>query len=284
MLTTTEIQQFHRDGFTVARQVISAQHLAELRRTADEMLQQSAAIEKNNAVFELEPDHNRNRPRLARVNHPVAQQPIFWQIASSVPVLDCVAALIGDNIKFHHSKLNMKTSRGGSKIGWHQDFAFFPHTNFDLLACGIALDDSTTANGCLLCVPGTHRIGLLNHRGPDDDFMGQITSDANRFDPAKAVPVEMKAGDMSIHHAMVIHGSLQNTSEAQRRLLIFQYAAGDAIQLDRRPPANEFSERIVRGLTPTHARLAGTFSLRLRGEVGAASSIFERQRFAPLQA
>jgi len=216
------------------------------------------------------------------VNHPVAHRPIFWQVASSRAVLDCVGALIGEDIKFHHSKLNMKTSRGGSKIGWHQDFAFFPHTNFDLLACGIALDDSTTANGCLLCVPGTHRIGLLNHRGHDDEFTGQITSDANRFDAAKAVPVEMKAGDMSIHHAMVIHGSLQNTSEAQRRLLIFQYAACDAIQLDKRPLANEFSERIVSGLPPKHARLAGSISLRLRGDVGAARSIFERQRTAPM--
>ena len=80
----------------------------------------------NNDVFILESGHSAERPRLQRVNHPVEQQPVFWELATSDAVLDCVAALIGDDIRYHHCKLNYKGGGGGAAIGWHQDFAFFP--------------------------------------------------------------------------------------------------------------------------------------------------------------
>ena len=273
-------ERFEKDGFTVIRNAITPQMLDALRRTTDELIDRSRQLTRSDDSFDLEPDHSAERPRLRRINHPVVQAPIFWELASSGAILDIIEQLIGPDIKFHHSKLNTKVGGGGTEIGWHQDFAFFPHTNDDLVACGIALDNSTTENGCLLVVPGTHRIGLLNHRLPNDEFVGKITdSPDGRFDPDKAVPVELKAGDMSIHHAMVVHGSLQNNSPKSRRLLIYQYAATDAIQLDRRPLANEYAERVLRGKPLTHARLAGPVTLRLRGAV-KGKSLFDAQKVA----
>lgn len=279
MLSTLQIESFRRDGYLAVRQVIDPQILAELREASDALLDESRRVRESNEVFDLESDHSAENPRLRRISHPVVMREVFHQTGTSDAVLDCVEALIGPDIKFHHSKLNWKTGGGGVEIGWHQDAAFFPHTNFDLVACGIALDDSTTENGCLLVLPGTHRLPVLNHRTEDREFVGMVT-ETDRIDPDTAVPVELKAGDMSIHHIGVVHGSHRNTSDRPRRLLIFQYAAADAMALDWRVPANELSNRVVRGKPATHARLDGAMRIPLRGDIGSTRSLFDRQQAA----
>ncbi len=284
MLSEQQVQQFHNDGFLAVRQVLDGATLAALRSAVERQVQRSAGVtpEQPDPAFDLAPGHSAQTPRLNRINHPVVQDDAFAQVAASPAVLDIVAQLLGPQVKFHHSKLNMKSGGGGAEIGWHQDFAFFPHTNYDLLACGFALDDADTSNGCLLVVPGSHRLGLLSHRDAAGKFLGQLV-DGARFEERLATPVELKAGDMSIHHVLAVHGSTRNDSPRQRRLFICQYAAGDAIQLDYRAPANAWSNRVLRGGPVTHARLAEAVTLPLRGEVVANSSIFRAQRPAMMQ-
>ena len=276
MLSKSQVELFDQQGFVAVKQVIDPETLEQLRNGVDEIVEESRHVAKSNEIFEVEPDHSPQRPRLRRISHPVIKRPIFWQTAKSEAVLKCLAQLIGPDIRFHHSKVNMKVADGGTDIGWHQDGAFFPHTNFDLVGCGIALDDCTTANGCLLVIPGTHRLPVLNHR-IDDEFVGRITSDEDQFDPNQATPVELEAGDMSIHHALVVHGSKQNLSSDPRRLLIFEYAAADALPLEPRPRTNKYDDRIVYGKPPTHARLAGQMRIPLRRATPADFSLFERQ-------
>lgn len=278
MLTSREVQSFHDHGFLTVREAIDQPALDRFRRVADGMLERSREVPAGgDMVFDVAPGHTPGSPRLNRINHPVVQDLAFAEVATGERMLDIVCALIGPEVKFHHSKLNMKTGGGGAEIGWHQDYAFFPHTNFDLIACGIALDDSDTENGCLLVIPGSHQIGLLNHRDARGTFVGKITDTDDAFHPERAVPIELKAGDMSIHHVMAVHGSMRNSSTRSRRLFICQYAASDAIQLDHRPPANAFSGKVLRGGPVQAARLAGTVTVPLRGAVSSNASIFKKQ-------
>ena len=108
---------------------------------------------------------------------------------------------------------------------WHQDWAFYPHTNDDLLAVGVAMDDSSLENGCLMVIPGSHRGPLLDHH-QDGVFIGAVTEPG--FRPDLAVPITLKAGGISIHHVRTLHGSAPNRSPRARRLLLFQYCAADA--------------------------------------------------------
>jgi len=277
MLDQTLVDQYHEDGYTIVRKALSSQTIAALQAATDRIVERSRSLTQSDEHIELETGHSANEPRLRRIAHPVVLDQAYWEAACGDAILDCVESLIGPNIKFHHSKLNAKASKGGVAIGWHQDSAFFPHTNEDVLAVGIALDSCAIENGCLLVVPGTHKLGILNHRDEAGEFIGQITSDMDKFDPDTAAPAELEPGDISIHNASAIHGSTQNTSGRGRRLLIFEFAATDAIQLDWRMPANGYSNRIVRGGPLTHARLSGAAILPLRGDVGGAKSIFERQ-------
>ncbi len=72
-------------------------------------------------------------------------------------ILEILRELIGPAIRFDTSKLNMKSPGYGAAVEWHQDWAFYPHTNSDLCAVGVMMDDCGIENGPLLCIPGSHR-------------------------------------------------------------------------------------------------------------------------------
>jgi ectoine hydroxylase-related dioxygenase (phytanoyl-CoA dioxygenase family) len=275
MLTPQQIEQYRRDGYLAVPDVLTAARLAEARAVVDEFVEQSRQMSGDDATFVLEPSHCRDHPRLARINLPVKVHPLFDQIMRSADVLDRVAALIGPDIRYHHSKLNMKTAGVGSPVEWHQDFVFFPHTNDDILAVGIALDDCTPENGCLLVIPGSHREPILDHHH-NGVFVGAVPSRLPQVAMDKAAPVIVPAGGMSIHHSRTLHASAPNRSSKPRRLLLIEFAAADAWPIGVDIKLDDFHARIVRGQPTRKARLvAMEFDMRQRGLAG---SIFELQR------
>jgi ectoine hydroxylase-related dioxygenase (phytanoyl-CoA dioxygenase family) len=277
MLTPEEIEQFHREGYLIVRNAIDADTLARLQDETDAWIERATDSAESNARFVFK---SGNGPRrLERINHPIAISPLYWDLATSDMLLDRVERLLGSDISFHHSKINLKQPGGGAEIGWHQDYPFFPHTNYDLLACGIALDAATVENGCLMVVPGSHTGPLLSHRNTDGEFVGSIpdTSVGGSWND-EAVLVEMQPGDMSIHHCRTIHGSTANMSAAGRRLLIMQFNATDALPFEPKPRINDYNETVVRGQPRTHARMADSISIELRGTPERRSSIFAVQR------
>ena len=167
--------------------------------------------------------------------------------------MEIVSRLIGPNIRCNGQKLNMKSAEFGSPVEWHQDWAFYPHTNDDLLAVGIAIDAMTSENGCLMAIPGSHRGRVYNHH-QDGHFAGAVTE--TDFNAEGAVSIEVGAGGVSIHHVRALHGSVPNTSSRPRRLLLFAYAAADALPLV--PPVTDweaFNAKIVAGRPTYEPRL-----------------------------
>jgi ectoine hydroxylase-related dioxygenase (phytanoyl-CoA dioxygenase family) len=275
MLTVGQIEQYRRDGYLAVPQVLSRAQLAAALAVVDEFVERSRDMAKDDSTFVLEPSHTRDSPRLARINQPVNVHPIFDQIMRSSEVLERVADLIGPDIRYHHSKLNMKTAGVGSPVEWHQDFVFFPHTNDDVLAVGIALDDCTPDNGCLLVIPGSHRGPILDHH-QDGVFVGGVPSDLPEVSMDKSVAVIVPAGGMSIHHSRTLHASAPNRSNRPRRLLLIEYAAADAWPIGVDIKLDDFHARIVRGQPTRKARLVNMeFDVRQRGLAG---SIYELQR------
>ena len=83
--------------------------------------------------------------------------------------------LAPSGVRLHGSKLNLKAPEFGSPVEWHQDWAFYPHTNDDLLAVGVLLDDATEQNGPLMVLPGSHRGPTFDHHGSDGLFCGAMS-------------------------------------------------------------------------------------------------------------
>jgi ectoine hydroxylase-related dioxygenase (phytanoyl-CoA dioxygenase family) len=226
-LTKKQVEAYNRDGFIVVPDVLSKAEVAELRRVTDDIVEGARKVTQHNDIYDLEPSHSPANPRVRRIKSPHKVHPVFDRIMRHEKILGVLKQLIGPAIRYDESKLNMKSPAYGSPVEWHQDWAFYPQTNPDLCAVGVMMDDCALENGPLLCIPGSHRGPVYDHH-VDGAFAGAIDPVASGLDFNRAAPCTGKAGSISIHHAITIHGSALNTSKKPRRLLLYQYAAADA--------------------------------------------------------
>jgi len=231
----------------VVPDVLGADMLAQLRRVIADLVAGAAAVTDHTEVYDLEPSHTPTEPRVRRIKTPHKLHPIFDEIVRTGPVLDILRRLIGPGLRLHGSKLNMKSPRYGSPVEWHQDWAFYPHTNDDVLAIGVLLDDTDLSNGPMLVTPGTQTGPIWNHHGEDGHFAGLIDPDEIKTEIARAQPCMGRAGSMSFHHVRALHGSALNTSDRPRNLLLYEVAASDAWPLMGVKDFDEFNSRLLTG-------------------------------------
>jgi phytanoyl-CoA hydroxylase len=247
MISERDVQAYRRDGVIVVPDVLGEETLAQVRTVIAELVAGSARTLEHTDVYDLEPGHTAEAPRVRRIKAPHKVHPIFDQIVRSPAVIDILTRLIGPGLRLHGSKLNMKSARYGSPVEWHQDWAFYPHTNDDVLAIGVLLDDCDLENGPMLVTPGTHTGEVWNHHGEDGHFAGLIDPDLVRKEIDRAVPCMGRAGSMSFHHVRALHGSATNTSDRPRNLLLYEVAASDAWPLMGVKDLDEFNSRLLVG-------------------------------------
>jgi hypothetical protein len=183
------------------------------------------------------------------------------------------------SVRFDTGKLNMKSAGFGAPVEWHQDWAFYPHTNDDLAAVGIMLDDMTMENGAMLVVPGSHQGPVLDHHGPDGRFCGAIDPADPALDVSRAVPCLGKAGSVTVHHVRAVHGSATNFSGAERRFLLYQYRAADSWPLlGFKDGMEKFDELLLAGERTLQPRLTAVPVRLPLPPAEYQGSIYENQR------
>ena len=254
-LTDEQIAGYHRDGYLAVPRLIDAERVAELRRVTDVFVDRSRGIARSDAVFDVDPRHSATAPIVRRIKNPADHDPLYAWVALESPILDIVTELLGPSIRFHHSKLNLKGGRVGAPVEVHQDAAFYPHSNDDVLAVGLLLDDATADNGAMAVLPGSHRGPIYTHFDAQGRFVGGVREDdIARLDRSRAVVLTLPAGSIHIHHYRLVHWSAPNTSAGDRRLLINAYAAADAVPLAADPTGSPRYGQLVRGTYPAVAR------------------------------
>jgi len=144
-----------------------------LRQVIADLVAGAAAVDTHTAVYDLEPGHTRTEPKVRRIKSPHKVHPAFDAVVRRPAVMEILTLLLGPAARLHSSKLNMKAAIYGSPVEWHQDWAFYPHTNDDLLAIGLYLDDCGLENGPLMVIPGSHTRPILDHH-VDGVFCGAI--------------------------------------------------------------------------------------------------------------
>jgi ectoine hydroxylase-related dioxygenase (phytanoyl-CoA dioxygenase family) len=235
VLSQADLDRYERDGFIVVPDVLSDAEVASLREATDEFVAKSRMTNAHNEVFDLEPGHSVETPRVRRIKTPDRWDPRFAAMVRHPGIITCLQALWGESVRFDTSKLNMKAAGFGSPVEWHQDWAFYPHTNDDLAAVGIMIDDIDAENGPLLVVPGTHRGPVYDHHA-EGVFCGAIDPAKVDLDFGRAVACTGKAGSITIHHVRAVHGSAPNSSARPRRLFLLQFRSADAWPLVNGPP------------------------------------------------
>lgn len=256
MLTDVQLDSYQENGFLVVENVFDAATLSRLQAVIDEFVAGAAATTAHTSVYDLEPSHTPEQPRVRRIKTPHKLHPIFWEIVKHSKLKSILRALLGPNVRLHGSKLNMKLPHCGAAVEWHQDWAFYPHTNDDVLAVGVMLDDIDVDNGPLLVLPGTHRTDKIWDHHQDGRFCGAMDPAATPdLDFSQAVACTGKAGSCSFHHARLVHGSAQNISEKSRQLLLYECAAADAWPLLRFTSLEELDSRMICGEPTIEPRL-----------------------------
>jgi len=143
---------------------------------------------------------------------------LLWNPAFTVPA----SQLLEGPVRFWHDQLFCKPASHGGVVAWHQDYSYWTRTQpMAHLSCWIGLDASTQENGCVHYVPGSHRWSLLPITGlaGDMEAIKDVLNDEQRA-AFKPVAIELKKGEASFHHPLMIHGSYENRTKRPRRAAV----------------------------------------------------------------
>jgi ectoine hydroxylase-related dioxygenase (phytanoyl-CoA dioxygenase family) len=252
---------FAARGYFVIPDFLKARELARLRAALATVLRRARRLRRSNRKFLIvqSPD---GAFHVSRVRHPIAQHRWFYDLALHPRILDVVENLIGPNIQLHQSRLVLKPRTPRAWFDWHQDFPAFPHTNFDLLIVTVYLDDSTPDNGCLMVIPGSHRLGPLLHRFTFDGAPRTQVADRRLVaDRSRWVKIPVRAGGILVHHANLLHSSKANRTDRPRSAVLLWYRAADNVQVGGSTDIPGLGLQ-VRGVDPGIVRMdAGTCRL-----------------------
>ena len=133
-------------------------------------------------------------------------------------ILDAVEDVSGPNILCWGSSFFIKEPRNPGFVSWHQDSTYWGLDPADVITAWVAFSDSNAANGAMRVIPGTHKLDQVTHRDTfnADNLLSRGQEIEVDVDERQARMLELRAGEMSLHHVRLIHGSDPNPSDTRR--------------------------------------------------------------------
>lgn len=252
-LNCEQVGSYRENGYLVLENRVPMPVIESIRSEIARFSMEAASLARSNERLDLEDSHAPDTPRIRRIKLPHTISDVVRELMYSDHILSPARDLIGPDLRLHTSKLNMKSAGFGAAIEWHQDFAFYPHSNDDVLAIGVMIDDMRSENGPLMVFPGSQK-GPIHDHHVDGVFAGAMDLEACGFNIADAVELNGPAGSISIHHGRIVHGSSLNTSDRDRRILFYEMMAADAFpimgSMTRFDSIDDYNQRMLCG-TPT---------------------------------
>jgi hypothetical protein len=211
-LTKEQVVAFNRDGYLKGIRVFSDAEMVGHRRYFDDLLRRVLAA--GGTSYSISTAHMTYGPVYDLLTHP--------------RIVAVVRDLLGPDVVAWGSHYFCKLPGDGKTVPWHQDASYWPLTPSKTVTAWLAIDDADLANACMRFIPGSHHFGHLTYRmteNADQTVLNQEVENAERYGPP--VDVELKAGEMSIHSDLLLHGSAANTSDRRRCGLTLRYCAAD---------------------------------------------------------
>ena len=155
-----------------------------------------------------------------------------YDLATHSPILDAVEDLLGPDLLVHSTSAFAKRPHSPEFVSWHQDGYNWGLDVPRLASAWVALTESTSENGCLRVIPGSHRRARLDHttRHHENNLLGTGLQVAAEVDESQAVDVRLEAGEMSFHHVDIVHGSGPNHSDGPRIGFAIRYITPEVAQ------------------------------------------------------
>ena len=212
MLTEQQVAQYHERGYVTADYQLSDQLLNDIGDAHSRLI--------------------RRYPEYADYcSALLALDPWFLEVARTPEILDMVAQVIGNDIALWNCSFFAKPARVGTRTPWHQDGEYWPIRPLATCTVWIAIDPSTTENGCLRVIPGSHHSReLAAHRRNDQPGLSlNLELDPSLFDESAAEDVVLERGQVSLHDVFLFHGSEPNRSDHSRRGMTLRYMPTSSI-------------------------------------------------------
>jgi ectoine hydroxylase-related dioxygenase (phytanoyl-CoA dioxygenase family) len=220
-LSRKQIEFYHSNGYLAGIRMLSDDQVEVLRAELANLIDpahpnhelfyeyhSNEATDPSKILF-----HALGAWRVASGFHDLLWNPAFLMRASQ---------LLGGPVRFWHDQIFYKPAHHGGVVAWHQDYSYWTRTKpMAHLSCWIGLDDSTRENGCIHYVPRSHKWNLLPMTGLADDMNAiQTVLTAEQQEAFKPVAIELKKGEASFHHPLMVHGSFENQTNRPRRATV----------------------------------------------------------------
>jgi ectoine hydroxylase-related dioxygenase (phytanoyl-CoA dioxygenase family) len=207
-LTPEQIETFNRDGYLAGIRIFDPGEIAEIRRYFDDLLAKTLAAGGDS--YSISTAHLGH----ARV----------YDILTDSRIVDRIKDLLGDNVVAWGSHFFCKMPGDGKRVSWHQDSSYWPLTPSMAVTAWLAIDDASVENACMRYIPGSHHLGHLTYTLSENDegnVLNQTVAGAENL--GEPINVELKAGEISIHSDLLLHGSEANESRKRRCGLTLRY-------------------------------------------------------------
>ena len=214
--TQTAVEQYHRRGYYHPIDVLTPAEAANCRQRLEDYEMRSG-----------EPIGGPYRHK----SHLLF--PWLNELIRHPSILDPVAAILGPDILCWASSFFIKEAHDPSYVSWHQDSTYWGLSRPDVLTAWVAFSDSHIENGCMRVIPGTHG-EQITHRDTfaKDNLLSRGQEIEVDVDETQAVDLELRAGQASLHHVRLIHGSNSNPSPDRRIGFAIRYIPTDVRQIN----------------------------------------------------
>jgi non-heme Fe2+,alpha-ketoglutarate-dependent halogenase len=211
-LTAGQVETFNRDGYLTGIRVFDDEEIAEIRSYFDDLLARTLAAGGNS--YSISTAHL----RYGRV----------YDLLTNPKIVSYVRDLLGENVVAWGSHFFCKMPGDGKRVSWHQDASYWPLTPSKAVTVWLAIDDATVENACMRFIPGSHWFGHLTHTLTENDDSNVLNQTVAGVEQLSApVDNELRAGELSIHSDLLVHGSEANASDRRRCGLTLRYCPVD---------------------------------------------------------
>lgn len=272
-------EAYFEQGYVVARGFLRQVWLQRMRDAYLAAVERSRELSASNQWFSLQQDHDRDHPRVQRIEKLPDQDPVFWEFVVDSDISKLAADIVGNDVIYRDSMINVKCPGGGGAVAWHQDLPFYPHTNTATIQILIALYDVPQEQGPLTVVGGSHRGRIYEHYDDAGNWTGKVRdADSDSIDFSGKITLPCSAGDAIILHPLTLHGSGPNNSDRNRPYLIHGMSAADAISYTPMTWGNSHSGELIRGKPARYAHLEDMIIPLPPDWSDGYTSIFEHHR------
>ncbi len=209
-LSTSQIEHYNTRGFIAPLDVYSPTEIADIRGYFDQLLERVVAEGGNS--YSISSAHLKYGP--------------VYDILTNPRIVEYISDLFGENVIAWGSHFFCKMPHDGKTVAWHQDASYWPLSPSKAATVWLAIDDADIENACMKFVAGSHHFGHMTYRESDSaehNVLNQSIDNAEQY--GEVVYDQLRAGQVSIHSDLLLHGSEANDSSRRRCGLTLRYCA-----------------------------------------------------------